>query len=228
MGYLDLLRQENGDIDETEKRDYIRRTGEEICRINTIIRQLLDLSRPSAEGATATHVHDVITDVSDVVRFEPKVSNIDIRLNLEAKNDCVTADPNQLRQVFLNLILNAVDAIASKSSNGEGRLSIRSTLAKHNDGANDSLNAADQQVLEIAVIDNGIGIAPENIADIFDPFFTTKEPGKGTGLGLSVSFMILESLGGKISAASKVGEGTTMRVTLPLRVATPLPGFIHQ
>ncbi len=228
MGYLDLLKQENGDIDETEKRDYIRRTGEEICRINTIIRQLLDLARPSAEGATATHVHDVITDVSDVVRFEPKVSNIDIRLNLEAKNDCVIADPNQLRQVFLNLILNAVDAIALKSSNGEGRLSIRSTLAKHNGGANDSLNAADQQVLEIAVIDNGIGIAPENIADIFDPFFTTKEPGKGTGLGLSVSFMILESLGGKISAASKVGEGTTMRVTLPLRAATRLPGSIHQ
>ena len=228
MGYLDLLKQEDGDIDETEKRDYIRRTGEEICRINTIIRQLLDLSRPSAEGATATHVHDVITDVSDVVRFEPKVSNIDIRLNLEAKNDCVVADPNQLRQVFLNLILNAVDAIASKSSNGEGRLSIRSTLTRHNGGANDSLSAADQQVLEIAVIDNGIGIAPENIGDIFDPFFTTKEPGKGTGLGLSVSFMILESLGGKISAASKVGEGTTMRVTLPLWVPARLPGSIHQ
>jgi signal transduction histidine kinase len=155
------------------------------------------------------------------------VSNIDIRLNLEAKNDCVIADPNQLRQVFLNLILNAVDAIASKSSNGEGCLNIRSTLAQHNGGASDSLNTADQQVLEIAVIDNGIGIAPENIADIFDPFFTTKEPGKGTGLGLSVSFMILESLGGKISADSKVGEGTTMRVTLPLRVATRLPGSSH-
>jgi signal transduction histidine kinase len=228
MGYLDLLKQEDGDIDETEKRDYIRRTGEEICRINTIIRQLLDLSRPSTEGATAIHVHDVITDVSDVVRFEPKVANIDIRLNLDAKNDWVTADPNQLRQVFLNLFLNAVDAIASKSSNGEGRLSIRSTVAKRKGGANDSLSAADQQVLEIAVIDNGVGITPENIADIFDPFFTTKEPGKGTGLGLSVSFMILESLGGKISAASKVGEGTTMRVALPLSEPTRLAGSIHQ
>ena len=101
-------------------------------------------------------------------------------------------------------------------------------LAKHNGGANDSIDAVDQQVLEIAVIDNGIGIAPENIADIFDPFFTTKEPGKGTGLGLSVSFMILESLGGKISAASKVGEGTTMRVTLPLSEPARLPGSIHQ
>jgi signal transduction histidine kinase len=227
MGYLDLLKQEDGDIDETEKRDYIRRTGEEICRINTIIRQLLDLSRPSTEGATAIHVHDVITDVSDVVRFEPKVANIDIRLNLEARNDCVTADPNQLRQVFLNLILNAVDAIASKSSNGEGRLRIRSTVANRKSGSNDSINAADQQVLEIAVIDNGVGITPENIADIFDPFFTTKEPGKGTGLGLSVSFMILESLGGKISAASKLGEGTTMRVRLPLSAPTRLPGPIN-
>jgi signal transduction histidine kinase len=77
------------------------------------------------------------------------------------------------------------------------------------------------------VIDNGVGITPENIADIFDPFFTTKEPGKGTGLGLSVSFMILESLGGKISAASKLGEGTTMRVRLPLSAQTRLPGPIN-
>jgi two-component system NtrC family sensor kinase len=83
-------------------------------------------------------------------------------------------------------------------------------------------------VLEIAVIDNGVGITPENIADIFDPFFTTKEPGKGTGLGLSVSFMILESLGGKISAASRVGEGTTIRVTLPLSEPTPQPGSIDK
>jgi two-component system NtrC family sensor kinase len=209
MGYLELLKQDDDVVDETEKRDYIRRTGEEICRINTIIRQLLDLSRPSTGGAKAIHVHDVITDVSDVVRFEPKVANMDIHLNLEARNDCVTADPNQLRQVFLNLILNAVDAIASKSSNGEGCLRIRSTVASRTSGAGDSINAADQQVLEIAVIDNGV-------ADIFDPFFTTKEPGKGTGLGLSVSFMILESLGGKISAVSKLGDGTTMRVTLPL------------
>jgi signal transduction histidine kinase len=227
MGSLDLLKQEDGEIDESEKRDYIRRTGEEICRINTIIRQLLDLSRPSTEGATAIHVHDVITDVSDVVRFEPKVSNIDIRLHLEASNDCVTADPNQLRQVFLNLILNAVDAIASKSSNGEGRLRIRSMVANRRGAANDSLNPADQQVLEIAVIDKGVGITPENIADIFDPFFTTKEPGKGTGLGLSVSFMILEGLGGKISAASRVGEGTTIRVTLPLSEPTRQPGSIN-
>jgi signal transduction histidine kinase len=78
------------------------------------------------------------------------------------------------------------------------------------------------------VIDNGVGITPENIADIFDPFFTTKEPGKGTGLGLSVSFMILESLGGKISAASRVGEGTTIRVTLPLSEPPPQPGSISQ
>jgi two-component system NtrC family sensor kinase len=226
MGYLDLLKQEDGDIDESEKRDYIRRTEEEICRINTIIRQLLDLSRPSTEGATAIHVHDVITDVSDVVRFEPKVANIDIRLNLEARNDCVTADPNQLRQVFLNLILNAVDAIASKSSNGEGRLSIRSAIAKRKAGPNDPIKTAEGQLLEIAVIDNGVGITPENIADIFDPFFTTKEPGKGTGLGLSVSFMILEGLGGKISAVSKVGEGTTMLVTLPLNEPINRPGSI--
>ncbi len=66
------------------------------------------------------------------------------------------------------------------------------------------------------MIDNGPGISQENLGNVFDPFFTTKEPGKGTGLGLSVSFMIIESIGGKITASSKAGQGTTMTLSLPL------------
>jgi two-component system, NtrC family, sensor kinase len=221
MGYLHLLKQENGAIEEDEKREYIRRADDEISRINKIIRQLLDFSRPSSEGGAVIHVHEVITDISEVVRFEPMVANIDIRLKLDAENDRVTADPNQLRQVFLNLILNAADAIAVKSPNDEGCVTIRTTIKSHEGVLNDFLGTAAKPVLEIAVSDNGVGIMPENIADIFDPFFTTKEPGKGTGLGLSVSFMIVESLGGKISAVSKPGEGTTMRVSLPLYAHQP-------
>jgi signal transduction histidine kinase len=73
-----------------------------------------------------------------------------------------------------------------------------------------------QSYLKIMFIDNGPGIPAENIGNIFDPFFTTKDPGKGTGLGLSVSFMIVEGFGGKMTVNSKVGEGTTLTLLLPL------------
>lgn len=216
MGYIELLQQENGAIDAAEKREYLRRTGSEVNRINTIIRQLLELSRPSIDGAMPVHAHEIIADISDVVRYEPRVAAIDFQLNLEAANDWVTADPNLLRQVFLNLILNGADAVASRSSPDPGRLTINSTVRAGARVTDAITGPAEEPLLEIAVIDNGVGIAPENIGNVFDPFFTTKEPGQGTGLGLSVSFMIIESLGGKISAVSRPGEGTTMFVTLPL------------
>ena len=73
-----------------------------------------------------------------------------------------------------------------------------------------------KECLNIEVIDNGLGIDEEHLGNIFDPFFTTKEPGKGTGLGLSVCFMIIESIGGKITATSELGKGTTMNLLLPL------------
>ena len=215
MGYLELLKQENANIDAEEKREYIRRTENEITRINTIIRQLLDLSRPSVEGTDAISVHNVINDITNVVRFQPLISNIDIQLDLGAENDRVFADSNQLRQVFLNLMLNAADAIDSYPSSDNGRLIIRSSNAQ-----GDSLKEIDadpvQKWLKIEVSDNGLGIDAEHLGNIFDPFFTTKEPGKGTGLGLSVCFMIVESIGGRITAISDQGMGTTMILSLPL------------
>jgi len=215
MGYLELLKQENGDIDDEEKREYIRRTENEISRINTIIRQLLDLSRPSAEGKDSIPVHAVITDMTNVVTMQPLMSDIDIQLDLEALNDRVIADSNQLRQVFLNLMLNAADAIAADAKNDSGRLHIRSSNIK---GGIARETAADpmHKWLKIEVTDNGLGIDTVNLGNIFDPFFTTKEPGKGTGLGLAVCFMIVDSIGGKIFAESDRGKGTTMILKLPL------------
>jgi signal transduction histidine kinase len=221
MGYLELLTQENLDLDASEKGDFIRRAADEIGRINTIIRQLLDLSRPSVEGTTRTHVHDVISDISEVARLEPLMANIAFRLKLTAENDCVTADPNRLRQVFLNLILNAVDAIAAKSPSGDGSLEVRSHVDAFNDRGVDDVTNHRLPVLTIEVSDDGVGIPPESMGNIFDPFFTTKAPGKGTGLGLSVSFMIIEGLGGKITARGNISGGTTLVVTLPLCPAVP-------
>jgi signal transduction histidine kinase len=213
MGYLELVKQKN--ISDDEKNEYIIRTEDEINRINTIIRQLLDLSRPSNVGAEAISVHDIIDDIIKVVQFQPLMSKIRLKFFLDAEDDTVIADPNQLRQVFLNLIINAADAITSNEKKREGELTIKSAVVRDALGP-DGDSAEDQPLLQVMYIDNGPGIPSENIGNIFDPFFTTKEPGKGTGLGLSVSFMIIESIGGTIRASSEVGKGTTMNIFLPL------------
>jgi signal transduction histidine kinase len=140
------------------------------------------------------------------------MSDIDLDLRLSAKADRVKADPNQLRQVFLNLMINAADAILSAKDLSKGKISIISQVQKNVGNG----FAKDTDMLRIDYIDNGSGISDENLVNIFDPFFTTKGPGKGTGLGLSVCFMIVEAMGGNIKATSQEGEGATFTVYLPL------------
>ncbi|MEJ2727808.1 MAG: ATP-binding protein [Deltaproteobacteria bacterium] len=210
MGYLELIKQK--DIPDAEKNEYIHRTEAEIERINTIIRQLLEISRPSNAGLKVVSVHELIDDIAEVLNVQPLMSDVALECRLEAENDKVLADSNQLRQVFLNLIINAVDAISSEGQADNGKLLIQSALVGE---------APDQPPgrtthLKIMFIDNGPGIPEENIGNIFDPFYSTKEPGKGTGLGLSVSFMIVEGFGGRMTVSSDTGQGTTMTLLLPM------------
>lgn len=210
IGYLELLKQK--DVPEDEKNEYIKRAGDEINRINIIIRQLLDFSRPSEEKPKITGAHEIINDIADIVKFQSFMSNIEIRLSLDAENDNILADSNQLRQIFLNFIINAADAVSSSQNRQNGRLVITSEVI-------DETNAeavSGQKTLKISFADNGPGIPEECIGNIFDPFFTTKEPGKGTGLGLFVCFALVDGMGGKIKVQSKENEGTTMMIYLPL------------
>jgi two-component system NtrC family sensor kinase len=209
-GYLELLKR--NDVSNDDRIDFIVRTETEIRRIDAIIRQLLDLSRPSIEDVKAVSVHAIIEDAVGASRFHPSMSDIDLDLRLSAKNDRVKGDPNQLRQVFLNLMINAGDAILSAKNHSRGKISILSQVQKT--VGNDAVKNKD--MLRIDYIDNGLGISAENLTNIFDPFFTTKGPGKGTGLGLSVCFMIVEAMGGNIKATSQEGEGATFTVYLPL------------
>jgi signal transduction histidine kinase len=209
-GYLDLLKQE--DISGNERDEYIARTEAEIERISTIIRQLLEVSRPSGTDRMAVSVHELIHDTASVLQVQPLMSNIDLSLHLNAEDDTVLADSNQLRQVFLNLIINAADAIATGEGDTGGKLEIITMLEP--DANSDTKKPRVQ--LNILFIDDGPGIAGENLGNIFDPFFTTKDPGRGTGLGLSVSFMIVESMGGIMTVTSEAGCGTTMKISLPL------------
>jgi signal transduction histidine kinase len=210
MGYLELLKQ--GDIQAQEKLDYILRTEKEINRMDTVIRQLLDLSKPLAVHTSVVSVHEVIDDIANVLNVQPLMSNIELTLSLEAESDRVLADSNQLRQVFLNLAINAADAIAADHEGRQGQLEIMSEVSETNLDQKKHLAKS----IAIRFIDNGPGIPQKVLDKIFDPFFTTKAPGKGTGLGLYVCFMIVDSMAGNIQAHSTEGQGTTMIITLPL------------
>jgi len=217
LGYLGLLK--GSELNNEERRDFINRIEKEIGRINRTIRNLLDFSRPSKGEMRAVSVHKIIGDMVDILKPQPMVSYSDIFLDKGAKKDTVLADPDKLKQVFLNLSMNAIDAMEAGQSKDESQknmLSIRTNLspeAKPNKKVNGSR-------IHIEFIDNGSGIPAEDLTRIFDPFYTTKEPGKGTGLGLSVSLRIIEDIGGDIKVKSEVGKGTKIIIILPLYSAT--------
>jgi len=209
LGYIELLKQK--DISDKERKEFIDRSESEINRINLIIRQLLDLSRPAIEDPEPVSVHHLINDVIDVLRPQPVMSDVQLQLGLSAHSDTVFVDPNPLRQVFLNLVMNALDAISSVEREAGKKIIISSEVLEEK-----SVDSEAPSMIQIIFIDNGPGISDENIGNIFDPFYTTKDPGEGTGLGLSVCFMIIEGMNGEIKATSKEGEGTKMAVYLPL------------
>lgn len=206
-GYLALLNDQS--IPDEEKADFIVRTESEVERINSIIQQLLDFARPSGKEQALISVHKILNELEEVCHFQPTLSCIQIQLRLEANRDQVVANARQLRQVFLNLVLNAADAV--QDSDAEGELLIHTGLS-HSSGA----DQRDQEMLVVRFIDNGHGISDECLTNIFDPFFTTKAPGKGTGLGLSVSFTLVEGLGGSLKADRSENGGTCMTIMLPL------------
>jgi two-component system NtrC family sensor kinase len=150
-----------------------------------------------------TGVHDLVKLTLAMLEPQPMMEGVRTTLGLEAPKDTVLADPSQLQQVFLNIIMNAADALADgRREPGFKHLTIRSEKIASS--------------IELRFSDNGPGIPDEDLLHIFDPFYTTKEPGKGTGLGLSVCYRIVEGLGGTIRAESNPGGGATVIVSLPL------------
>ena len=204
LGYLELLKGEN--LSREERQDFLERMESEVTRINQIIRDLLDFSRSSTRVRVDISLHELVTEAIEMLRPQPMMSHVTIKAELNAARDSVNADPNQLKQVFLNIFINAADAMGE----GPGLRSSSSgnmvTVSSQNRG----------ESIELAFNDNGCGIRREDLVRIFDPFYTTKEPGKGTGLGLSVCYSIIKGLGGDIRAESIQGEGATIIVSIPL------------
>jgi len=212
LGYLDLLKSRPELKKDDVGQDYLKRAQDEINRINTVIRQLLDFSRSSSETGSIVSMHDLVCDVVTMMSEQPFMSEIIIDSHLTDIPNTVNIDSDQIRQVLINLIINAADSIKGSEKKGKGFIHFTSEFIPENDQS--ALNR--QSTLLVKVTDNGTGISNENIEYIFDPFFSTKEPGKGTGLGLSVSYMIIEQAGGRITAKSENGQGTVMMIFLPV------------
>jgi two-component system NtrC family sensor kinase len=206
LGYLELLKR--GDLSIDERRDFLGRIEAEVNRIHQIIRELLDFSRGSGPEREQTAVHELIMETLHMLEPQPMMAQIKIQQVLNAESDVVRAGPNQLKQVFLNIIINAADAMADAvmpSKGGSPKILIIET------GNRDGF-------IRVSFTDTGSGISQEAQDRMFDPFFTTKEPGKGTGLGLSVCYTIMEGLGGAISVENRCGKGATIIVDIPLAV----------
>jgi two-component system NtrC family sensor kinase len=168
-------------------------------RASKITRQLLDFGHEYTPTLVMCDVHAILNEVITGLKArEFKVEDIEIVRNFEANLPKILMDPDQMRQVFLNIINNAGDAIS-----GPGTITISSSIQ--------------DETLQVNIKDSGRGMTSAQMEKIFDPFYTTKEVGKGTGLGLSVSLSIVESMGGAITVQSLPDVGSSFTISLPLR-----------
>jgi two-component system NtrC family sensor kinase len=195
------------DLDEADKNQFAERSLTELARVNTLIRQLLDHAGSAPQEMCIVEVDQIFQEVCQIVtlkKHNPPISLVrDIPLDI-----VIECDVEKLRQVFLNCLLNALDAIESKA--GEFERQIMITAEKEVVVENQQTN------VHIRMKDNGIGIKEKDFEVIFDPFFTTKDPGKGTGLGLFVSHSIIDAHGGRMWINSAFGKGSTVYIDLPI------------
>ncbi len=240
LGYTSIL--EKNDIDREESKDYLKRIEKEIDRINRIVRELLDFARPSKFEVKEIELNQVVENTISLLSHQKNFKNIETRLELQPSLPMIKGDESQLSQVFINIILNAIDAMPMggrlmvKTENlvvgsffGSDFQQIYPPRRKGDPTESDfsQLRKTDpfsallvkyskgDQLVKIRISDTGMGIEQKNLEKIFDPFYSTKEPDKGTGLGLSISLRIVESMGGKISVESDVGKGSTFEIYFP-------------
>jgi len=246
LGYTSML--EKGQIEPGESKDYLQRIEKEIQRINRIVRELLDFSRPSRGEIRQVEVNKLLENTLSLLSYQKSFRNIETQLNLHPDLPRVMGDESQLSQVFLNMMLNAVDAMPE---GGVLRIQTEPYVVEDVFGDQfqryfaprrrgdpvesdyfrlrkpDPLSAIlakfskGDRLAKIRISDTGTGIRKEDLEKIFDPFFTTKPPDKGTGLGLSICLRIVESAGGVIRVESEAGQGSTFEIYLPGNAASP-------
>jgi signal transduction histidine kinase len=191
--------QARPDADDDAK-EMLRLISTQISRISRVLKDMMDFARVRPSSRTSLDIGKVIDASIRLANFDKRFSSLKVERVIEDNIPLVDADPDQIQQVFLNLLLNARDAMA-----GCGDLMVRALYDSR----------IDSVVIEF--VDTGPGIAPEDIPHIFDPFFSTKPTGSGTGLGLAVCYGIITSHGGRIEVGAHNGRGTKVEVVLPVR-----------
>ena len=191
-----LLRQE---LDEPVREDLVL-VYAEVNRAARIVQNLLAFARQHPPEQSYISMNEILQRVVDLRSYELRVNNIELITDLSPDLPMTMGDTSQLQQVFLNIVINAEQAMAKAS--GQGRLQVTTRLDEGN--------------IEIIFADDGPGISATYLSRIFDPFFTTKGQGQGTGLGLSICYGIIQEHHGEITASSKEGQGATFTVKIPL------------
>jgi len=199
--YADILRRESA-LDPQHQTD-LETIINETLRCKHIVSGLLNFARQTQVNAQPTSLNDLIQELIGIEKRHPRYEKISFNLELDAALPLAELDAAQLREVLLNLIHNAADAMPDG-----GEITIR-TAAKP-DG-----------MITIEVQDEGKGIPQEHLSKLFTPFFTTKPVGKGTGLGLAIIYGIVKMHRGQINVQSEVGRGTTFTISLPIKLNLP-------
>ena len=186
-----------GEADDKVTLDYLSKMENELVRSTKLIQNLLNFARQSPPEFHLVDLNVVVNQGFDLISHTIEKNKIQVRHELDPSLPKITADANQLQQVCINLILNAIQAMPQG-----GKLTLRTYVQ----------NAR----VKLEIEDTGIGIPPENMSKLFTPFFSTKPEVKGVGLGLPVAYGIIQRHQGRIEVRSKVGEGSTFTVSLPL------------
>jgi len=200
-----LMMEMEGDDPKIEELKIIISQAEHITKL---IHQLLNFSRYNKPEFKSIDINSLVRDVLKLTDLQIAKEKIKVFTDLQSDVPSIIGDDNQLQQVFINIIVNAVHAMPQG-----GTLTIASRL-----DISESSDPHSNGFVEISISDTGFGIPSKDIPKIFDPFFTTKDIDKGTGLGLTVSHRIVEDHGGTIDVESKVNEGTRFTVKLPIQI----------
>lgn len=201
---VQIILRETKDEFIKEKLELVKK---QITRISKIIRDLVDFSRPSNYELKLTDLNAIVSEAIEIVKVGKKAKDFEFDFQPDETLPRFPLVADQIQQVFVNILINAADAIIEKKTLVENQFTgkIKVSTRKKDDHN------------EIILTDNGVGIKPENVSKIFEPFFTTKSSGKGTGLGLWVSYGIIKSFQGDIFLQSKYLEGTTFTIILPTK-----------
>jgi signal transduction histidine kinase len=196
--YSDIMLKESAAED--PRREDLKMIISEVKRCKTIVADLLNFAREHEISARDVDVHALVDEVINKDSAQPTFEKIEFVKQYDSNLPLIQADAAQLQQVFVNLFSNAAYAM-----DNAGKIII-------------STHIVDGQSVEVRVADTGCGIPAENLSKLFTPFFTTKPAGKGTGLGLSIVYGIIKLHRGQIMVQSKVGQGTTIIITLPVHL----------